>query len=121
MKIYIEKELFQWEKNRYVFIEGFESSSPIFVQFYNGKMNKSIENPIKGNKVKIPDVLLEECIPIMALVCSGSIEDSQVLSRREFKVIKRAKPGITPTPDVPDVPDIPDSDREIIYDGGEET
>ena len=83
-------------------------------------MNKSIENPIEDNKARIPEALLEECLPIMVLVCSGNIEDSHVLSRKEFKVIKRTKPGTKPGSDKPNVPTPPDSDKEIIYDGGEE-
>ena len=91
-------------------------------------MLKSLNNPVIDNKVKIPNQLLEYNIPVMVVVCSGSYEDAHVISRKEFKIIRRAKPGNgTEDPDEPENPDIPDIpggddpiDKDIIYDGGEE-
>jgi hypothetical protein len=83
--------------------------------------------------------LLEEEWPITAAACTGEIGKTFVVARKEFTVLKRAKPvhykdeednpdgeveDITPSypvqPDYPSVPDVPTDDDEIIYDGGEE-
>ena len=128
MRIYIEKELFQWEKNRYILIETDSASEelPTFAQFYNKKMSKSIDNPVIDNKIKIPNQLLEHDIPVMVVVCSGSYEDAHAISRKEFKIIRRAKPeNGSEDPDEPESPDIPGGgddpiDKDIICDGGEE-
>jgi hypothetical protein len=94
-------------------------------------MSVSLDNPVINGKVKIPPQLLEQDIPIMVIVCSGSYENAHAISRKEFKVIKRARlgngfsgsyePEEPENPDVPDTPDVPDIDKDIIYDGGEET
>ena len=92
MKLWIEKELFQWETERYVNITQ-DSDLPItFIQFYNSKSKTGSEIPLEDNKAKIPDYLLEESLPIMAVACIGSKGKTQVIGRREFRVIKRAKP-----------------------------
>lgn len=122
--LYIEKELFQWEKNRYVYLSK-EENNITYIQFYNSKSKTGPEILVEGNKVKIPDYLLEECLPIMALACVGKEGETQVISRREFKVLKRAKPALyvddSDEPETPDTPDDPDTNKDIIYDGGEET
>lgn len=122
--LYIEKELFQWEKDRYIYLSQ-EENRITYVQFYNSKSKVGPEIAVKDNKVKIPNYLLEECLPIMALACIGQEGETQVISRREFKVLKRAKPELyvddSDEPDIPDVPGEDDSDKHIIYDGGEET
>ena len=136
MKIFVDKELFQWEKNRYILLEVDPAEEqPTFAQFYNSRMSVSLDNPVVDGKVKIPPQLLEQDIAIMVIVCSGSYENAHVISRKEFKIIKRARPGngfgssggadepdIPDTPDTPDVPggDEPSTDKDIIYDGGEE-
>lgn len=132
MKIFVDKELFQWEKNRYILLEAEPAEEqPTFAQFYNSRMSVSLDNPVVNGKVKIPPQLLEQDIPIMVIVCSGSYENAHVISRKEFKVIRRARLGNgfngsggseePDIPDVPDTPDTPDTDKDIIYDGGEET
>ena len=132
MKIFVDKELFQWEKNRYILLEAEPAEEqPTFAQFYNSRMSVSLDNPVVNGKVKIPPQLLEQDIPIMVIICSGSYENAHVISRKEFKIIKRARLGNgfngsggseePDIPDVPDTPDIPDTDKDIIYDGGEET
>ena len=125
--LYIKKELFQWEKDRYIYLSQ-EENGITYVQFYNSKSKVGPEIAVKDNKVKIPNYLLEECLPIMALACVGQEGETQVISRREFKVLKRVKPELyvddSDEPDIPDVPDVPgedDPDKHIIYDGGEET
>lgn len=133
MKIFVDKELFQWEKNRYILLEAEEPAEeqPTFAQFYNSRMSVSLDNPVINGRVKIPPQLLEQDIPIMVIVCSGSYENAHAISRKEFKVIRRARLGNgfngsggseePDIPDVPDTPDTPDTDKDIIYDGGEET
>ena len=109
MKLWIEKELFQWETERYVNITQ-DSDLPItFIQFYNNKSKIGPEIPLKDNKAKIPDYLLEESLPIMAVACTGSKGSTWVVGRRQFKIIKRARPE-TNFEDV----------KHVIYDGGEE-
>ena len=129
MKIFVDKELFQWEKNRYILLEAEPAEEqPTFAQFYNSRMSVSLDNPVVNGRVKIPPQLLEQDIPIMVIVCSGSYENAHAISRKEFKVIKRARlgngfngSGGSEEPDIPDIPDTPDTDKDIIYDGGEET
>ena len=112
MNIKVEKELFQWEKGRYVLIEDYENEPAIScVQFYNKKSNKGTEAPIIDGKSKIPNFLLKEAIPITAAVCTNSVEGALVISRKEFKVLARPKPETY-------VDD--DDERQIIYDGGVE-
>lgn len=111
--ISIDKELFQWERNRYVFIDfNTQDINPTFVQFDNKNSKYGKVVPIYENKAKIPDSLLEEKLPIMANICIGSEKDMQVIARREFKIIPRAKPD--------SYTDQEDIYKEVIYDGGEE-
>ena len=51
MKIWIDKELFQWEKDRWVYVETFENEPKItFVQFYNAKFSHGPEIPLKDTQ-----------------------------------------------------------------------
>lgn len=110
MKLWIEKEIFQWETERYVNVSLSDSDSQItFIQFYNNKSDKGPEIPLEDNKAKIPDYLLQESLPIMAVACMGIKGKTQVVGRREFKVIRRAKPE-----------EFKDDIKHVIYDGGEE-
>lgn len=109
MKLWIEKELFQWETERYVNISQDSKSLITFIQFYNDKSKIGPEIPLENNKAKIPDYLLEESLPIMAVACVGSKGNTQVVGRREFRVIKRAKPD-----------NYMEDNKHVIYDGGEE-
>lgn len=125
MKIYVDKELFQWEKNRSIFLELNDSDPEIsFIQFYNKNSKVGPEIPVINNEAKIPDYLLEESHPIMAVACTGKIGETLAVSRREFKVLKRARPekyeDESDEPPAPGEPEKPDYDEEIIYDGGEE-
>lgn len=114
MKIWTDKELFQWEKDRWVYIETSENEPKItFVQFYNAKFSYGPEIPLKDGKAKIPNYLLKEGLPIMAVACIGLLGETQVIGRREFKVIKRAKPEFY-------VSDPDDTSIDLIYDGGVE-
>lgn len=110
MKLWINKELFQWEVDRYVYLSVEDSDTEItFIQFYNDESKTGPEIPVEENKAKIPDYLLQKSLPIMAVACTGSKGSTQVIDRREFKVIKRAKPEAV----IEDV-------KHVIYDGGEE-
>lgn len=109
MKLWIEKELFQWETERYVNISQDSKSLITFIQFYNDKSKIGPEIPLENDKAKIPDYLLEESLPIMAVACVGSKGKTQVVGRREFRVIKRAKPD-----------NYMEDNKHVIYDGGEE-
>ena len=110
MKLWIEKELFQWESERYVYISLEEDESEIdFIQFYNDSNKTGPMVPLKNKKAKIPDYLLKESLPIMAVACIGSEENAQVVGRKQFKVIKRAKPE-----------KLIENNKHVIYDGGEE-
>ena len=110
MKLWIEKELFQWETERYVNVV-LDNGDPsvTFIQFYNNVKKAGPEVPLKDNKAKIPDYLLEESLPIMAVACIGSKGSTQVIDRKQFKVVKRAKPE-----------QFIEEGKHVIYDGGEE-
>ena len=113
MKLRIEKELFQWEKNRFDYVETSINEPEItYVQFYNGKAAYGPEVPLKEGKAQIPNYLLRENLPIMAVACVGSEGDTQAIARREFRVLKRAKPEFYFDED--------DTSKDVIYDGGEE-
>lgn len=105
----VNKELFQWEKNRYVYIDG--SLGISFIEFYNSKSKIGLEVPIENDMAKIPNSLLKQNLPIVALGCIKVKGETQVLCRREFRVIPRVKPESYVDEDVY---------LDIIYDGGEE-
>ena len=113
MVLKIEKELFQWEKDRYVFIELEETEPKIsYIQFYNQKSKYGPEIPVEEGKAKIPNYLLKENLPIFALACINNLGETQVICRREFKVLKRARPEF--------YIDDEDTSKDLVYDGGME-
>ncbi len=107
----IEKELFQWEKDRYVFVDE-NDSSITHIQFYNKENGQGPEIPVRNGKAQIPNYLLKESLPIVALGCIQVANGTQVLGRKVFKVLKRARPEFY----VDDNNDI----KDVIYDGGVE-
>ena len=114
----IEKELFQWEKGRYVYIST-EHPEITTIEFYNKKSKMGIEVYVVDQKAKIPNMLLKESLPIVALACSDTVDGTKVLSRKVFKVLARPKPEFYVDDDEePGNPDIPGID--VIYDGGVE-
>ena len=130
MNLFVEKELFQWEKNRYVYLSLEENDPTItYMQFYNSKSTHGPEILLQSGKAKIPNYLLADGVPVMAIACTGTKGNTKPIMRKEFKVIKRARPDYyyedndDPGSDTPDVPDVPgdDDNKDIIYDGGEET
>jgi hypothetical protein len=128
MNLYLDKELFQWEKNRYVFLE-LEDGDPQIshIQFYNKNSNLGPEIEIINNSAKIPDYLLEEKLPVIAIACTGESGKTLAIMRKEFKILERVRPekytDESNEPPVPGKPGYDDEivyDEEIIYDGGEE-
>lgn len=110
MKLWTERELFQWECDRYVHISLNESDPKVtYIQFYNELSELGPEIPLENNQAKIPDYLLTESLPIMAVACTGQRGETQVVGRRQFKVIKRVRPD-----------SYFDTSKHIVYDGGEE-
>ena len=114
----IDKELFQWEKGRYVNVT---QSKPLIttIEFYNKKSKIGPEVYVVNGKAQIPNFLLKDSLPIVALACTDDENGTKVITRRTFKVIPRVKPEFYVDDDeVPSNPDIPGLD--IIYDGGVE-
>ena len=114
----IDKELFQWEKGRVVFVS---DNSITSVEFYNKKSKYGDQVEVENGQAQIPNKLLKESLPIAALACIDDEENgTRVISRKTFKVLARPKPEFyvddEDDPVNPDVPDIPGVD--IIYDGG---
>lgn len=113
----IDKELFQWEKGRFVIVNSPDITT---VEFYNKKSKYSDEVAVENGQAQIPNKLLKESLPIAALACVDDSENgTKVISRKTFKVLARPRPEfyvddeddpINPGPDIPGV--------DIIYDGG---
>ena len=109
MKIESNKELFQWEKGRFIVFSS--EVAPIFFVFHNQKSKYGIEVLPEGNKAFIPNSLLKECLPITVEGCTGKFGEGQVITRKTFKVLKRARPENY----------LDDEEMShVIYDGGEE-
>ena len=105
----IDKELFQWEKERYIIVM---DSTITHVQFYNREDGFAQEVRVVDGKAQIPNKFLKEALPIVALECKQVMTGSQVLGRRVFKVLKRARPE--------NYVDTDDGFKDIVYDGGVE-
>ena len=111
MILRIDRELFQWDKGRYVYIEGEDKDLIDYLQFFNKKSKYSKKELVSQGKVMIPNSLLKDNIPITVLACSEKTGEEQVITRREFKVLTRPRPEGY----------IEDDDYiYIIYDGGVE-
>lgn len=108
-------ELFQWEKNRFVEVEEGENNITI-VQFYNKNAKIGPEVEVVEGKAQIPDYLLRESCPLIALCYSKDGDNVRIIDRQIFKIIARAKPDSYVDEEVPTTPQEPD----IIYDGGVE-
>lgn len=112
-----DKELFQWEKGRFVTVERADIT---IVEFYNNKSETSDGIDVVDGKAKIPNKLLEQSLPITALACVNDGDNgTKVITRKTFKVHARPKPNKyeEDEPDIPG-PDDPSSPDLIIYDGG---
>lgn len=88
MNIRIDRELFQWEKERKIIVELDQPKDNLFVQFFNRKNNEAPLSPLEDGHAKIPNNLLEDSLPIMAIVC----DEQKVYARKEFRVLKRPRP-----------------------------
>lgn len=89
IKIKIENNLFQWERDREVFIDFDKTKYPtLYAQIFNAKTVSAPLIPLADNRIFIPDEVLELSIPITVLICS----ESKVVARKEFCVLKRPKP-----------------------------
>lgn len=114
MEITIERELFQWEKNRRIFVTQIPNEPKITcVQFYNKNSCSGPEVPLINGIANIPNYLLREPYPITAVACFNSEGNTQVVCRKEFKVLKRPRPENY-------YHNEEDMGKHIIYDGGEE-
>lgn len=114
----IDKELFQWEKGRCVIVSNNEPKITT-VEFYNKKSLSTTEQYVVDGRAQIPNFLLKESLPIVALACIEDTNGTKVISRKTFKVLARPKPEFYVDDDQgPINPDIPGID--IIYDGGME-
>ena len=112
----IDKELFQWEKGRYVIVSD-EHPEITTVGFYNKKSTVVREIYVEDSRAKIPNFLLKDNLPIAALACAEDENGTKVVSRKIFKVLARPKPEYyIDDEEMPDFPEIPGVD--IVYDGG---
>ena len=114
----IDKELFQWERGRYVFVE--PHNPPIAaVEFYNQNSKTSKAMNVVDGQARFPDSLLCESLPITAVACTLDDEGTKAIARKTFKVIAKPKPDFYPEggETEPDFPNLPGFD--VIYDGGE--
>lgn len=93
---YTANDLYQWDKNRKLEINGLNFSSLPEVHFANARMSKAIvkQATISDGVIKadIPNVLLESAIPISVYICT--YEGDEFVSHYSFtiKVKARAKP-----------------------------
>ena len=110
--ITIDKELFQWETGRYVTIED-NFSFITSVQFYNSKSKYSFDVKVEKGQALIPNDLLKEDLPIIALGCVKKDENEQVVCRKSFQVIPRPSPVTYSAEDGPEIPGI-----DVVYSGG---
>ena len=93
MELRINRELFQWEAGRYIYIDYKENEEKAsHVQFFNKNSSNSLEVPVIDGKAKIPDPLLKEKYPITAIVCINNLDEKRVLGRKNFNILSRPKP-----------------------------
>lgn len=109
MKIYMDGELFKGDRNRLVYIETGPNDPEItYVQFYNKKSQFSKEIQVYDNVAKIPNELIKEGLPIIAIACTGTIGRTSPICREVFDVLKDGSFSYE------------QKEELVIYDGGEE-
>ena len=102
-------ELFQWEKDRYVYIEQSDQGERVYcVQFYNKKSQVAEEDCLIDGKVKIPNKLLTQNIPITVIACGEQGDGTRVLAQKSLRVLPRTRP----------MSYIDDDDEPILLFGG---
>ena len=90
----IDKELFQFEKDRYIQVDEDLLGRIDHIQFYNDDNSTTKTVSIINGKALIPDELLMQSLPIMAVGCKQTENGSYLgIIRKQFKVIPRARPG----------------------------
>lgn len=116
----IEKELFQWEKGRYVIIDD-KHPEILTVEFYNSKSKNTKEVLVEDGRARIPNEFLKTELPVVALACTQKDFRKQVVARETFKIFPRPKPEyyIDSDEDDPITPPKPDGPSvDIVFDGG---
>lgn len=121
MKIKIDKELFQWEKDRKIIIETSSDDPDITIlEFYNTGSRVGEAEVLQGNEAFIPNHLLRSSTPLTVLACTGEKGNTKPIDRRQFRIIPRPCPeGYDDDSVAPPTPDYP-TDIFIIFNGGEE-
>ena len=121
MKIKIDKELFQWEKDRKITIETSPEEPVITIlEFYNANSRVGEAEVLENNEAFIPNHLLRESKPLTVLACIGEKGNTKPIDRQQFRVIPRPCPeGYDDNSTSPPVPDFP-TYISIIFNGGEE-
>jgi hypothetical protein len=82
MKIKIDKELFQWEKDRKITIET-SPEEPIItiLEFYNANSRVGEAEVLENNEAFIPNHLLRESKPLTVLACIGEKGNTKPIDR----------------------------------------
>lgn len=121
MRIYTDKELFQWEKDRKIYIESSIDEPVISIlEFYNANSKVGEAEVLENNEALIPNHLLRVSKPLMVLACIGEKGNTKPIDRRQFRIIPRPCPeNYFDDSTAPEQPDLP-SCAHIIFDGGEE-
>ena len=121
MKIKVDKELFQWEKDRKILIETSPDEPVITIlEFYNAGSRVGEAEVLKNNEALIPNHLLRTSKPLMVLACTGEKGNTKPIDRRQFRIIPRPCPeGYDDSSIAPPTPDFP-TDIYVIFNGGEE-
>ena len=121
MKITIDKELFQWEKDRKIKVETLPEEPVITIlEFYNSSSKVGDAVVLENGEALIPNHLLRTARPLMVLVCTGEIGNTKPIDRKQFRIIPRPCPeGYLNDSDEPEVPELPEN-VFVIFNGGEE-
>lgn len=121
MEIKIDKELFQWEKDRKIIIES-SPEEPIItiLEFYNANSQVGEAEVLENNEGLIPNHLLRSAKPLTVLACTGDKGNTKPVDRQQFRIIPRPRPeGYDDSSTAPSLPNFP-TGSYIIFDGGEE-
>ena len=121
MKICTDKELFQWEKDRKIYIESsIEEPVITILEFYNANSKVGEAEILENNEALIPNHLLRMAKPLMVLACTGEKGNTKPVDRRQFRIIPRPCPeDYSDDSAAPGLPNLP-SGVHIIFNGGEE-
>lgn len=84
------KQLFQWEKERFIHID--PPTQARYAQFYNAKSKVALESDIEGGQALIPNELLMQNLPITVIICSEDGDGTWVIGRKILPILTRKKP-----------------------------